>query len=67
MQRGFSLGTVTSVDVLNAIRDQYRAERDLQRARYEQIKYMLILKREAGTLDAEDIVEVGNWLEETDD
>jgi outer membrane protein len=67
MQRGFSLGTVTSVDVLNAIRDQYRAERDLQRARYEQIKYMLILKREAGTLDAEDIVEVGNWLEETED
>lgn len=67
MQRGYSLGTVTSVDVLNALRDQYRAERDLQRARYEQIKYSLILQREAGTLEAEDLMEVGSWLQEPED
>ncbi len=62
MQQGFELGTVTTVDVLNAIRDQFRAERDLQQARYEQIIYQLYLKREAGVLTAEDMIEVGNWM-----
>ena len=63
MQQGFTLGTVTSVDVLNALRDQYRAERDLQRTRYEHIIYLLSLKRETGALSAEDMLEVGSWLE----
>jgi len=63
MQRGFELGAVTSVDVLNALRDQYRAERDLQQVRYEHVKYILLLKREAGLLTADDILEVGGWLE----
>ena len=62
MRQGFNLGTVTSVDVLNALRDQYQAERDLHRTRYEHIKYLLILKRETGTLEAEDMLEVGSWL-----
>ena len=63
MQQGFELGTVTSVDVLNALRDQFTAERDLQRTRYEQITYYLFLKRETGVLTAEDMIEVGAWLE----
>ena len=63
MQQGFTLGTVTSVDVLNSLRDQFRAERDLQRTRYDQIKFFLILKRETGALTAEDMIEVGEWLE----
>ena len=63
MQQGFSLGAVTSVDVLNAIRDQYAAERELQRIRYDHIRYLLLLKRETGTLNADDMIEVGKWLE----
>ena len=63
MQQGFLLGTVTSVDVLNALRDQYQAERELQRTRYEHVKYLLLLKRETGTLSSEDLLEVGSWLE----
>lgn len=63
MQRGFELGTETSVDVLNALRDQFRAERDLQRARYEHVKFLLVLKQETGTLSVEDMLEVGSWLE----
>jgi outer membrane protein len=63
MQRGFELGAVTSVDVLNAIRDQFGAQRDLQQVRYENIKYQLFLKREAGLLSADDLIEVGLWLE----
>ena len=64
MQQGLELGTVTTVDVFNALRDQFRAQRDLQRARYDQIKAMLVLQREAGTLEAEDLLEVGEWLEQ---
>jgi outer membrane protein len=63
MQRGFELGAVTNVDVLNALRDQFRAERDLQRTRYDQVKFLLLLKREAGLLSADDMLEVGGWLE----
>ena len=63
MQQGFSLGTVTSVDVLNALRDQFQAERELQRIRYDHIRYLLLLKRETGTLSADDMLEVGGWLE----
>ncbi len=58
MQRGFELGTETSVDVLNAVRDQFQAQRDLQRARYDQIRYTLVLEREAGTLAADDLERV---------
>jgi outer membrane protein len=63
MQRGFELGAVTNVDVLNALRDQFRAERDLQRTRYDHVKFLLLLKREAGLLSADDMLEVGSWLE----
>jgi outer membrane protein len=63
MQRGFELGAVTNVDVLNALRDQFRAERDLQRTRYDHVKFQLLLKREAGLLSADDMLEVGSWLE----
>lgn len=62
-QRGFELGTVTNVDVLNALRDQFRAQRDLQRTRYEHVIFNLFLKRETGILTAEDMLEVGSWLE----
>jgi outer membrane protein len=63
MQRGFELGAVTSVDVLNALRDQFSSERDLQKVRYEHVKYILLLKRETGLLTADDMLEVGGWLE----
>lgn len=65
MQQGFSLGVVTSVDVLNALRDQFSAQRDLQRARYDHVKFLVFLKREAGLLSAEDMVEISSWLEST--
>ena len=66
MQRGFELGTVTSVDVLNALSDQFQAERALQESRYEQVNAFLRLKREAGLLTADDMLEVRSWLEAPD-
>jgi len=61
-QQGFELGTVTNVDVLNALRDQFQAERDFQSARYEQIIALLTLKREAGTLNAGDLTEISRLM-----
>ena len=61
-QQGFELGTVTNVDVLNALRDQFQAERDLQRARYDQINYLLLLKHEAGTLNGGDLTEISRLM-----
>ena len=61
-QEGFDLGAVTNVDVLNALRDQYQAERDLQRARYRQLNSLLQLKHEAGTLSADDMVEISGLM-----
>jgi outer membrane protein len=62
MQRGFELGGVTSVDVLNSLRDQFQAERDLQKARYDHIRANLILRREAGILTADDLLNVSRLL-----
>src|SRR5690606_37661304 len=42
-QRGFELGTVTSVDVLTAVRDRYLAERDWHNYRYDYLNLSLYL------------------------
>lgn len=62
-QRGFELGTVTSVDVLDAVRDEFVAERDLQAIRYEHIKMGLYLRRDSGTLTGDDLVDISVSLE----
>jgi outer membrane protein len=62
MQRGYELNTVTSVDLLNSLRDTFNAERQLQQARYDHIRAHLLLLRESGTLSAEDLQEVSNQL-----
>lgn len=62
MQRGFELGTVTSVDLLNALRDRFASERELQRSRYDHLRAMLALRREAGDLDIDDLLDVSNML-----
>lgn len=62
MLEGFELGTVTSVDVLNALRDRFRAERDLQAARYEHIRAGLALRRDAGVLTADDVRNISQML-----
>lgn len=63
-QRGFELGTVTSVDVLSAVRDRFAAERDLQNQRYEYLKLSLYLRQYAGSLTADDLLAVSATLSE---
>lgn len=61
-RRGFELGTVTSVEVLDAVRNEFIAERDLQRSRYEHLRLGLYLRREAGTLSAEDLIDISTRM-----
>lgn len=62
-QAGFEVGTRTAVEVLAALREQYRAERDYARARYTYILNMLRLKQAAGTLSRDDAIQVNQWLQ----
>ncbi|MDP3516090.1 MAG: TolC family protein [Pseudohongiella sp.] len=63
-RRGFELGTVTSVSVLDAVREQFMAERDLQRIRYDYIRLSLYLRRDAGVLTSDDLIDIGNRLDQ---
>jgi outer membrane protein len=65
-QRGFELGTVTTVEVLDAVRDQFMAERDLQQIRYDYIRLSLFLRRDAGTLTADDLLDISSRLQAPD-
>ena len=62
MARGFQLGTVTIIDVLDSLQQEFRAQRDLQKAKYNYIQSMLSLKKEAGTIAKADIEEINSWL-----
>ena len=61
-QAGFEVGTRTSVDVLNALRNQYRSEKDYAQTRYDYLLNMLKLKQAAGTLNNQDITVISQWL-----
>jgi len=59
---GFRAGTRTSVEVLQALRDVFRAESDYAGARYDYIINHLSLKAAAGTLSAKDLIPINNFL-----
>jgi outer membrane protein len=64
-QAGFEVGTRTIVDVLDAQRELYRAERDYAEARYAYILNLLRLKQAAGIINEQDVVLVDGWLDDT--
>lgn len=61
-QAGYEVGTRTAVEVLTALREQYRSERDYAQARYDYVINLLRLKQAAGMLSREDVVMVNQWL-----
>lgn len=61
-QVGFEVGTRTSVDVLLALRETYRARRDYSKARYDYILSTLRLKQATGSLNGNDLKIVNSWL-----
>jgi outer membrane protein len=54
-QAGFEVGTRTIVDVLNAQRELFLAQRNFARARYDYLINTLLLKESAGVLTDEDV------------
>ncbi len=61
-EAGFEVGTRTIVDVLNAQREKFLAKLTYSRARYLYVVDQLRLKKAAGILDGEDILEVNRAL-----
>lgn len=59
---GYQVGTRTSVDVLDAERELFRAKRDLATARYEYVLNVLRLEQASGQLSADDLQRVNGWL-----
>lgn len=62
-QAGFNAGTRTAIDVLTALREVYRAERDYARARYTYAINTLRLKQAAGTLTVSDGDHINSFLQ----
>lgn len=60
---GFEAGINTSLDVLDASRDLFRAKRDYAQSRYGYLLNLLRLKQAAGTLSEEDVGQVNGWLQ----
>lgn len=61
-EAGFRAGTRTSVEVLQALRDTYRARSDYAGARYDYIINSLNLKAASGTLSEKDISSINRFL-----
>ena len=61
-EAGFQVGTRTSVDVLLALKDLFRARRDYASVRYEYLLSTLRLKNVAGTLSEEDVARLDSYL-----
>ncbi len=62
-QAGFEVGTRTSVDVLLTLRSVFQAQRNHSRSRYDYLLDTLRLKNAAGTLSADDLLQIDTWLE----
>lgn len=63
-EAGFDVGTRTSVDVLNSLRETYRSKRDYASARYSYLINTLRLKQAAGVLVDEDMDGINQWLKQ---
>jgi len=64
-QAGYDVGTRDLVDVLNAQRNLYSAQRDYYNALYSYVVATLQLKQAAGVLVAADIGELNQWLDKS--
>ena len=64
-EAGFEVGTRTIVDVLNAQRELFNAERDYEQARHAYLLNTLRLQQAAGTLTEADLERVNALLEQT--
>jgi outer membrane protein len=64
-EAGLEVGTRTTVDVLDAQQELFRARRDYAKAKYDYILDTLRLKQGGGILNKEDLQQINAWLEQT--
>lgn len=62
-EAGFEVGTRTIVDVLNSTRNLYNAKRNLSSTRYDYVQSILALKRAAGTISEQDLMDINKGLQ----
>ena len=62
IQQGFKVGTRVSSDVLDAVREVFRARRDLINARHQYALNSLRLKFAVGKLSLGDVKNIDEWL-----
>ncbi len=60
---GYQIGTRTSLDVVIALRETYRAQRDFAKARYDYLLSSLRLKQAAGVLTPDELTRVNALLD----
>jgi len=61
-EAGFEVGTRTTVDVLDARRNLFRAQTEYARSRYDYILNVLRLRQAAGILTVSDMEQINTWL-----
>lgn len=61
-EKAFGYGVKNAVDVLDSIKDEYRARRDFYQSQYRFVTSMLVLHRWSGRLGDEDIRKANEWL-----
>ncbi len=62
-QEGYNVGTQSSLDVLNAQHDLLEVRRDLQKAKYDYFRNLIMLERSAGLLDLADLERINLFLQ----
>lgn len=62
IKAGLDVGTRTTLDLVLAERELYRAQRDYTRTRYEYLLNGLRLKRAAGLIAVDDLARLNAWL-----
>lgn len=65
-QAGYDVGSRNIIEVLNAQRNLFAAQRDYANARYDYILSSLTLKSLAGVLSEDDLMQVNGWLSTID-
>jgi len=61
-EAGYEVGTRTTVDVLVARKNLFLAQRDYAQSRYNYLTDSLSLEQAAGTLTAEHLNKIGQWM-----
>ena len=61
-EAGYEVGTRTTVDVLDARRRLFSAQKNLAISKYDYILNILRLKQAAGTLNVQDLEQINGWL-----